>query len=156
MGNSGLRRIFYPLDYVDTPQNFLKEFSVMDLEKKEVSLEEICDGKMTLVVNLASDNRLSGEIIKNLNEIKSAFSDSGLEILGFPCNQFGYENSDFSNLRENYKSANFPIFAKTEVNGVYLHPVYKFLKRRSRLYEFALQGAYKIDHDFSMVKQKII
>ena len=62
---------------------------------------------------------------------------SGLQILGFPCNQFGgqepgtaQEIDDFA--RGKY-GAKFPLYEKIEVNGDACHPVYNFLRGHSEL-----------------------
>ena len=69
---------------------------------------------------------------KGLQELYTKYKDQGLEIIGFPCNQFmGQEpgNSDeiasFCSL--NY-GVSFPIMEKVDVNGSKEHAVYTFLK----------------------------
>ncbi|KAK6130058.1 hypothetical protein DH2020_036185 [Rehmannia glutinosa] len=68
-----------------------------------------------------------------LNQLYEKYRDQGLEILAFPCNQFGEEEPgsndqivDFVCTR--FKS-DFPIFAKIEVNGGDAAPLHKFLKK---------------------------
>ena len=60
-----------------------------------------------------------------------------LQVLGFPCNQFGYqepaENFELMNcikyVRPGYGyEPNFPLFGKIEVNGQYESPIFTFLK----------------------------
>lgn len=60
------------------------------------------------------------------------YKDQGLEILAFPCNQFGWQepgtNEEIQDtVCTNFK-AEFPIFDKVEVNGKNAAPLYKFLK----------------------------
>ena len=59
------------------------------------------------------------------------YGPQGLEILAFPCNQFGAQepgcNADIKNFAQKYGST-FPMFAKVEVNGPNTCKVYKFLK----------------------------
>ena len=62
------------------------------------------------------------------------FHDSGLEILDFPCNQFGQQaqesEEDYHTFCQlNYKTK-FPQFAKIEVNGEKEQPLYKWLKSK--------------------------
>lgn len=62
----------------------------------------------------------------------SSLSSAGLEILAFPCNQFGEEEPGTNNqivefVCTRFKSE-FPIFEKIEVNGNNASPLYKFLK----------------------------
>ena len=63
------------------------------------------------------------------------FRDDGLEILAFPCNQFGAQepkcSADIKDFATNKYGAGFPIFDKIEVNGPNTHDVYKFLRGNS-------------------------
>ena len=150
MGTTGINRIFFPMDYVDTPYDHLHQFSVMDLNKNKVDLSNICKGKYSLVVNLASENKNSRQMLENLNKLKSDFKEKNFEILGFPSNQFMNERGNYEILRKEYKDVNFPIFSKVEINGEYIHPVFKFVKRKSILYDFVMQGGKNIKNDFSL------
>lgn len=69
---------------------------------------------------------------KELNILYQKYKDQGLEILAFPCNQFGWQepgtNEEIQDtVCTNFK-AEFPIFDKVEVNGKNAAPLYKFLK----------------------------
>ena len=90
-------------------------------------------GKVLLIVNTASQCGFTPQY-KGLQEIHSKYHAHGLEVLGFPCNQFGHQEpgsdaeiKSFCNL--NY-GVEFPIFSKIDVNGDAAHPLYKFLKER--------------------------
>lgn len=65
------------------------------------------------------------------------FRDQGLEVLAFPCNQFGAQESkcalDIKNFAKDTYEAKFPMFEKIEVNGPNAHDVYKFLRGNSDL-----------------------
>ncbi|WZZ85982.1 hypothetical protein YC2023_114561 [Brassica napus] len=68
-----------------------------------------------------------------LNELYNKYKDKGLEILAFPCNQFGEEEPGTTDqitefVCTKFKSE-FPIFNKIEVNGENASPLYKFLKK---------------------------
>ena len=56
----------------------------------------------------------------------------GLEVLGFPCDQFGHQepgsDDEITSFCEINYGVNFPLFSKIEVNGDNAHPLYKFLK----------------------------
>jgi glutathione peroxidase len=60
------------------------------------------------------------------------YHDRGLEILGFPCNQFGHQepgsNEQIEQFCETRFSVGFPLFAKLDVNGSGADPLYKYLK----------------------------
>lgn len=87
-------------------------------------------GKVVLVVNTASQCGLTPQYA-GLQKLYESYADSGLEILGFPCDQFGHQEpgseaeiADFCEL--NY-GVSFPMFAKIEVNGPGAHPLYHWL-----------------------------
>ena len=90
-------------------------------------------GKVLLIVNTASRCGFTPQYTE-LEEIYEKFSGSGLEILDFPCNQFGQqapesEEEYHSFCQANYKTK-FPQFAKIEVNGEKELPLYKWLKSK--------------------------
>ena len=64
------------------------------------------------------------------------FSERGLEIYGFPCNQFGkQEPKGAEDIREFVKQyeVTFPLLEKGEVNGDGAHPLYKYMRQNSSL-----------------------
>lgn len=69
---------------------------------------------------------------EGLQKLYDKYKDKGLEILDFPCNQFGHqapgteeEIQEFCTLK--YKTT-FPLFAKVEVNGKNEEPLFRYLK----------------------------
>ena len=106
------------------------DFTVKDIKGKDVKLDRY-RGKVMLVVNTASECGFTPQY-KGLEKLFEKFHDKGLEVLGFPCNQFGgQEPGDESQIAEfcelNY-GVTFPMFAKIDVNGDKTAPVYKYLK----------------------------
>ncbi|KKK36333.1 glutathione peroxidase [Mesobacillus campisalis] len=108
------------------------DFKVKTANGSEKSLSDY-EGKVLLVVNTASKCGLTPQF-KGLQELYEKYRDQGLEILGFPCDQFN--NQEFANIEEttqfcqaNY-GVSFPIFAKVDVNGVSTEPLFKFLKEQ--------------------------
>lgn len=119
-----------PLSKASSMSQFY-EFTVKDLQGKEVNLEKY-KGKVVLVVNTASECGFTPQL-KGLEALYKKFKDNGLEILGFPCNQFGkQEPGDEKSIAEgcvvNY-GVTFSMFSKIEVNGKDAHPLFKFLKK---------------------------
>ncbi|QWD21045.1 glutathione peroxidase [Polynucleobacter paneuropaeus] len=91
-------------------------------------------GKVLLIVNVASRCGFTPQYrdLQNLYEENKAH---GLEILGFPCNQFGAQEPGSADEIQNFCSTNygvtFPMFEKVDVNGAAEHPLYAFLKEQA-------------------------
>ena len=88
-------------------------------------------GKVLLVVNTASKCGFTPQY-KGLEALYRQYKEQGLEILAFPCNQFGGQEPgteaqilEFCTL--NY-DVSFPMYGKIEVNGGGTHPLYAHLK----------------------------
>ncbi|RLQ97134.1 glutathione peroxidase [Falsibacillus albus] len=101
---------------------------------EKVSLDEY-KGKVLLVVNTASKCGFTPQF-EGLQELYEKYSDQGLEILGFPSDQF--MNQEFSSNDEimdfckvNY-GVSFPMFAKTDVKGESAHPLFKYLTNEQK------------------------
>lgn len=88
-------------------------------------------GNVILIVNTASKCGLTPQY-KGLEALYNEFSDRGFVVLGFPCNQFGAQESGSSEQISEFCEINygvtFPMFEKIKVNGPNAHPLYKFLK----------------------------
>lgn len=113
-------------------ENHFYEFSALNLHGKEIKMEEF-KGKMVLIVNTASNCGFTPQF-EGLEELYKKYSEKGLVILGFPCNQFGnQEPGDENSIAEgcviNY-GVTFPMFSKIEVNGKNAHPLFKYLKTK--------------------------
>ena len=90
-------------------------------------------GKVMLIVNVASKCGFTPQY-EGLEALYRTYGDRGLVILGFPCNQFGNQESGSEEqimefCRLNY-GVTFPMFAKIEVNGGNTHPLYVHLKKQ--------------------------
>lgn len=106
------------------------DFSCRSNTGEMISLSKY-KGKVLLIVNTATHCGFT-PTYKALEELYEAYKPLGLEILDFPCNQFGGQapESDgdinkFCTLK--YKTS-FPRFAKIEVNGENQDPLYKYLE----------------------------
>lgn len=96
---------------------------------KEQSLDYA--DKVLLVVNVASECGFTSQY-KDLQTLYEEFHSRGLEILAFPCNQFGGQEPGTPQQIEQFCSTKygitFPIFQKTDVNGAHTHPLFVYLK----------------------------
>ncbi|KAI3977773.1 hypothetical protein MKX01_040518 [Papaver californicum] len=107
------------------------DFTVKDIHENDVCLKDY-EGKVLLIVNVASKCGLTESNYKELNVLYEKYKTQGFEILAFPCNQFaGQEPGTHDEIKEvactNFK-AEFPVFAKVDVNGNNAAPLYQFLK----------------------------
>lgn len=106
------------------------DFACRSLTGQDVDLEQYRGG-VTLIVNTASKCGFTPQY-QGLETLYEKYKDRGVNVLGFPCNQFGrQEPGDASAITEfceiNY-GVSFPMFEKIEVNGSNAAPLYQFLK----------------------------
>ena len=106
------------------------QFNFRNIVGEDVSFKSF-EGKVVLIVNTASNCGLTYHY-KGLEGLYQEYKDAGLEIIGFPCNQFGKQEPGTSEEIQNFCDLNygvtFPLSEKIEVNGSNAHPVYKYLK----------------------------
>lgn len=95
------------------------------------SLSEYQD-KVLLIVNTASSCGLTPQY-EGLQALYKTYHEQGLEVLAFPCNQFGGQEArsnaeikDFCDLTFNI---GFPLFEKIDVNGEHTPPLFTYLKQ---------------------------
>ncbi|KAK7260956.1 hypothetical protein RIF29_27258 [Crotalaria pallida] len=107
------------------------DFTVKDIDRKDVALSKF-KGKVLLIVNVASRCGLTSSNYSELARLYEKYKNQGLEILAFPCNQFGMQepgsNQEIKQFACTRFKAEFPIFDKVDVNGPFTAPVYQFLK----------------------------
>lgn len=103
------------------------------LNGEAVSLAQF-KGKVLLVVNTASKCGFTPQY-KGLEALHQQYKDRGLQVLGFPCNQFGKQEpgsaDDIGQFCELNFGVTFPLFAKVEVNGADAHPLFNLLKTQA-------------------------
>ena len=106
------------------------DFTVDDIEGRPVPLDRY-KGKVLLVVNTASQCGFTPQY-KGLEALYRKYRDRGLEVLGFPCNQFGGQEPgserEIATFCETNYDITFPMFAKIDVNGDAAAPLYRHLK----------------------------
>ena len=106
------------------------DFKVKDDAGKNVSLSNY-KGKVLLIVNTATRCGFTPQY-KDLEALYEKYQGKGLEILDFPCNQFGAQAPGTIQEIHQFCTANFdikfPQFDKIDVNGENAHPLYTWLK----------------------------
>lgn len=123
------------------------QFSAKNIKGEDVSLKDY-EGKLLLIVNTASKCGLTPQFT-GLEKLYADYADQGLEILGFPCNQFLNQDPGSDNEISEFCSLNygvtFPMFSKIEVNGDDTHPLFKYLKSEAK----GLMGSEAIKWNFT-------
>lgn len=92
-------------------------------------------GKALLIVNTASKCAFTPQFA-GLQQLHEDYKDQGLQVLGFPCNQFASQDPQSNkNIRsfcqKNY-GVKFPVFSRIDVNGPRAHPLFNILKDEAR------------------------
>ena len=134
------------------------DFTVKTRKGADVALSDF-QGKVLLVVNTATGCGFTPQY-KELQEIYDADHDKGLEILDFPCNQFGNQapgdNEEIHTFCTGRFGITFPQYGKIDVNGENAIPLYKWLTENTKFEGFGkgpqallMNGvAKKMDKDF--------
>jgi glutathione peroxidase len=109
------------------------DITVKDMDGSDVSLANY-KGKVLLIVNVASKCGLTPQY-EGLEALYQKYKDQGLEILGFPCNQFLEQEPGTNEEIQSFCSLNynvtFPLFDKIDVNGEAESPLYTYLKKQA-------------------------
>ncbi|MDB5907511.1 MAG: glutathione peroxidase [Massilia sp.] len=107
------------------------DYTATGLSGEPVDLAQY-KGKVLLIVNTASACGFTPQY-QGLEEVYQQFRDKGVEVLGFPCNQFGGQEpgteAEIGAFCEKNYGVTFPLFAKIDVNGDNAHPLFKQLKK---------------------------
>jgi glutathione peroxidase len=92
------------------------------------------EGNVLLIVNTASKCGFTPQY-KGLEELHRKYKDRGLEVLGFPCDQFAHQepggDGEIAAFCQRNFGVTFPLMSKVKVNGLGTHPVFKFLKSKA-------------------------
>ncbi len=109
----------------------IHDFSAKTIDGKEKPLSDY-KGKTLLIVNVASHCGFTPQY-QGLQKLYEKYQSRGLEILGFPCNQFGAQEpgseAEIRSFCELNFGVKFQLFSKIEVNGEGAHPLYRYLTR---------------------------
>lgn len=107
-----------------------KDLSARTPDGRELPMADY-SGKTVLIVNTATKCGLAPQFT-GLEQLHRKYSDRGLVILGFPCNQFQGQEPETNESMEKSCEINFGVTfqltEKIDVNGEQTHPVFKYLK----------------------------
>ncbi|KAF0124331.1 MAG: glutathione peroxidase [Elusimicrobia bacterium] len=109
------------------------DFTVRDARGADHPLSGL-KGKVALVVNVASNCGFTPQY-EGLEELHKKYGKLGLEVIGFPCNQFGGQEPGTNEQIQKFCSLNygvtFPVMGKVEVNGKGSDLLYVHLKEKA-------------------------
>jgi len=107
----------------------LQDIALQRIDGEATSLAEY-RGKVLLIVNVASKCGLTPQY-EGLERLYQRLHPAGLEVLGFPCNDFGAQEPGTESEIESFCTLNygvhFPMFAKVNANSAPRHPLYAAL-----------------------------
>ena len=116
-----------------------KTMNIYDIEVKDINGKfftlEKYQNKVMLIVNVASKCGFTTQY-EGLEKLHEKYSNQGLAILGFPCNQFLSQEPGTEEQIKEFCTLNFGVkfdmFSKIDVNGENTHALYKYLKENSK------------------------
>ena len=110
------------------------DYTVKDAKGNDVSLKDY-EGKVLLIVNTATGCGFTPQYT-GLQELYKKYQAEGLEILDFPCNQFGNQAPGTEEEIVTFCTGRFGVtfkqFAKIEVNGANEASLYAYLKSQKK------------------------
>jgi len=125
----------------------LHDFTVRTIDGADKSLADY-RGRVALVVNVASRCGMTPQYA-GLEELYREYREQGLDVLGFPCNQFGAQEpgteAEIKTFCSTTYDVTFPLFAKVDVNGGAASPLYAWLTEQPT----APEGAGAVSWNFT-------
>jgi len=107
----------------------LYDLKAMTIEGEEKSFKDY-EGKVLLIINTASKCGFTYQF-EGLQKLYEEYNEKGLEVVGFPCNQFKEQDPGSSNEIKGFCALNygveFQMFEKVDVKGENIHPIYEYL-----------------------------
>lgn len=107
----------------------ISDIAVKNIEGKEEAFADY-QGKVLLIVNVASYCGYTPQY-KGLEQLNQDYKDKGLQVLGFPCNDFGAQepgtNEEIATFCETSYGVSFDLMDKVHAKGAEQHPLYQTL-----------------------------
>jgi len=105
-----------------------------DMNGDDVKMSKF-EGKVLLAVNVASKWGLTKQNYTELVKLREDYGERGLEVLAFPCNQFGRQepgnHEEILTFTEKFNARDkLVFFEKADVNGADAREVFGFLKQK--------------------------
>ena len=123
------------------------DFTVKDRKGNDVKMSDY-KGKVLLIVNTATGCGFTPQY-EGLEKLWEEYHGKGLEILDFPCDQFGHQapgtDDEIHQFCQMKFNTGFENFKKIEVNGENADPLYKYLKSKKSFAGFTGEKAEFMD-----------
>lgn len=136
-----------PTPDLPSPPRTLYDFAATTIRGETLRLADF-RGSVVLVVNVASSCGFTPQY-RGLEAIYRLYRDQGLVVLGFPCDQFGSQESGdeatIATFCQTTYDVTFPMFAKVKVNGPDADPLFTWLADEER----GLLGSRSIKWNFT-------
>lgn len=114
--------------------NSVYDFSMISIEGEIINLSKY-KGKVLVIVNTASKCGLTPQY-KELEAFYKTYKEKGVEVLGFPANNFLSQepgtNKEIANFCLSNYGVSFQMFSKISVKGKDIHPLYQYLTQKSK------------------------
>ena len=128
------------------------EFEAADRYGVNISMREYA-GKVVLIVNTATECGFTPQY-DDLQDLYEKYEQNGLEILDFPCNQFGNQapgsSEEIASFCDSRYGITFPQFSKVDVNGVKALPLFDFLKQEKGF------AGFNSEHPLAAIVESIL
>jgi len=140
--------------------NSIYDFQVTAIDGRPLTLDAF-RGHVLLIVNVASRCSFTPQYA-GLEALYRQYHAAGLDVLGFPCDQFMHQEpgdeAEIQSFCSRTYDVTFPLFAKIKVNGPDAHPLYQYLKsaRRGLLGTKSIKwnfGKFLVDRAGKVVKR---
>ena len=108
----------------------LNQFNANRIDGTPMSFADL-QGQVLLIVNTASACGFTPQF-EGLETLHQTYGAKGLTVIGFPCNQFGAQdsgtNAEIGAFCQRNYGVSFVMMEKVDVNGDEAHPLFKWLK----------------------------
>ena len=132
----------------------LYDLKVKNVEGEWVELSRYKD-KVLIIVNIATAWSLTPQL-QGLEELYQKYKEDGLEIIGFPCNQFLSQNKQDGKGTVSFCSLNYGVtfenYERIEINGKNESLLYTFLKKEQPK-DIKMKGSFRIVDIITSINQ---
>ena|SRR3990167_1106233 len=144
MGNKGISRLLSVGESVETKYFNPYEIPLLTLDRTEDTLAKY-QGKDLLFVMVTPKSPFFNAQMQDLKQSQAVLEKRGIQVIGLASNSFNTRGADFEDLKK--LDSSFPIFPWVEANGDYAHPIMKYLKKNTNLYNSKMQKGSRLTQD---------